>query len=81
MSMAVVLMKGSPPLPIGHGLQWKAIQWAKEAGFRSYDFGGYDRARGNEFSINQFKLGFSKMIEPLIPELRWDACRLATLRS
>ena len=63
--------EGSPPLPIGHGLQWKAIQWAKEAGFRSYDFGGYDRARGDEFSINQFKLGFSKTIEPLIPELRW----------
>ncbi len=63
--------ESSPPLPVGHGLHWQAIKWAKDAGFQSYDFGGYDRARGGEFSINRFKLGFSKTIEQLIPELRW----------
>ncbi len=63
--------QSSPPLPVGHGLHWQAIKWAKESGFQSYDFGGYDRARGGEFSINRFKLGFSKTIERLIPELRW----------
>ncbi len=63
--------ESAPPLPVGHGLHWHAIQWAKQAGYQRYDFGGYDRGRGDKFSINQFKLGFSKTIEPLMPELRW----------
>ncbi len=65
----VVQGKSSPP--IGHGLSWHAIQWAKEAGYRQYDFGGYDKPRGDKFTINRFKLAFSKTITPEVPELRW----------
>ena len=64
-------VQGKSAPPIGHGLIWYAIQWAKDAGYRQYDFGGYDKQRGDKFTINRFKLDFSKVIKPEVPELRW----------
>ena len=56
--------------PVSHGLHWQAIQWAKEAGFKQYDFGGYNSEHAGN-SINQFKLGFTKTVQSVTPELRW----------
>jgi len=53
---------GLRKLPLSHLLHYEAIVWAKENGYRLYDFGGYnvdDIKCGN----NQFKLGFSRNIE------------------
>ncbi|NKB37617.1 MAG: GNAT family N-acetyltransferase [Gammaproteobacteria bacterium] len=55
-------------LPIGHAMQWAAIIWSKEQGFRTYDFGGYWMERGDDDPINRFKTGFSKTIELVAPE-------------
>ncbi len=55
-------------LPLTHMLHWRAILWAKENGYRYYDFGGYWEARGDKDPINRFKTGFSKVIRHHVPE-------------
>jgi len=55
-------------LPLSHMLHWEAIQWARSAGFRWYDFGGYWEDRGDSDPINRFKTGFSKTVQRLLPE-------------
>jgi serine/alanine adding enzyme len=55
-------------LPLGHVLQWKAINWAKEQKYEVYDFGGYWSERGDNDPINRFKTGFSKNILSVLPE-------------
>lgn len=55
-------------LPLTHILHWRAILWARENGYRYYDFGGYWEARADEDPINRFKTGFSKEIQRFVPE-------------
>lgn len=55
-------------LPLTHILHWHAILWARENGYRYYDFGGYWEARGDADPINRFKTGFSKEIQRFVPE-------------
>jgi len=55
-------------LPLSHMLHWDAIMWAKSAGYRYYDFGGYWEERGDQDSINRFKTGFSKNVQRFVPE-------------
>jgi len=59
---------GQRKLPLGHVLQWQAINWAKEQKYELYDFGGYWSERGDKDPINRFKTGFSKNIMPVLPE-------------
>jgi len=54
-----------PKLPLGHSLQWQAMQWAKSVGCEIYDLGGWISL--DELSPNDpkrgasiFKGGFSK---------------------
>jgi lipid II:glycine glycyltransferase (peptidoglycan interpeptide bridge formation enzyme) len=49
-------------------LHWHAILWARENGYRYYDFGGYWEVRGDADPINRFKTGFSKEIQRFVPE-------------
>jgi lipid II:glycine glycyltransferase (peptidoglycan interpeptide bridge formation enzyme) len=55
-------------LPLAHKMHWEAIKWSKENDFKIYDMGGYWLSEGSDNSINQFKLGFSKYIENVMPE-------------
>lgn len=55
-------------LPLTHMLHWGAVQWAQQAGFRYYDFGGYWDERGDTDPINRFKTGFSKEKQHFVPE-------------
>lgn len=55
-------------LPLTHMLHWSAVQWAQQAGFRYYDFGGYWEERGDADPINRFKTGFSKEKQHFVPE-------------
>ncbi len=65
-------------LPLGHLLQWDAINWAKEQNYQFYDFGGYWLERGNDDPINRFKTGFSKNIQSVLPEYTYQ---LSPIRS
>ena len=74
-------------LPLTHMLHWSAIQWAKQAGYTYYDFGGYWEERGDSDPINRFKTGFSKEkqhfvseyifgVRPLLTKMYQTAARL-----
>jgi len=65
-------------LPVGHILQWQAINWAKEHNYQIYDFGGYWLEKGNDDPINRFKTGFSKNILSVLPEYTYQ---LSPIRS
>jgi hypothetical protein len=54
--------------PLTHMLHWNAVQWAKQAGYDYYDFGGYWDERGDADPINRFKTGFSKDKQHFVPE-------------
>jgi lipid II:glycine glycyltransferase (peptidoglycan interpeptide bridge formation enzyme) len=54
-------------LPLTHLLHWAAIQWAREAGFRYYDFGGLN-ASAAQNGIDRFKLSFGCQQRALIGE-------------
>ena len=59
---------GHRSLPLLHMLHWEAIQWARSAGFRWDDFGGYREDRGDSDPINRFKTGFSRTVQRLLLE-------------
>ncbi|MBT3720065.1 peptidoglycan bridge formation glycyltransferase FemA/FemB family protein [archaeon] len=40
-------------------IQWKAIQWAKERGYKYYDFWGVSEDKGSWGGITKFKKGFT----------------------
>src|SRR4029077_16059694 len=65
---------------VGHLLQWRALNWARDVGCREYDFGGY-RADGQSGPA-LFKSGFSSQIFRFMPphrfvldERRYEACQ------
>ena len=50
---------------VGHLLQWKAIQWAKDAGCLEYDFGGV--REGVNTGPALFKRGFCDRVVQFLP--------------
>ena len=68
---------------VGHLLQWRAIQWAKEHGCRQYDFTGGEYHDGMDSGTAFFKRGFSDQLIYFLPphrlatsERRLRACDL-----
>jgi lipid II:glycine glycyltransferase (peptidoglycan interpeptide bridge formation enzyme) len=57
----------SASLPLTHLLHWAAIQWAREVGFRYYDFGGLNASAARN-GIDRFKLSFGCQQRALIGE-------------
>ena len=53
----------------GHLLQWKALQWAREAGCREYDFGGF--TPGAKGGPAFFKSGFCDNVVSFLPAHRF----------
>ena len=53
--------------PIAHLLHWQAIEWAREAGCRHYDFGGYSPTGGG---VAAFKRGFGGTLIRFAPRFR-----------
>jgi hypothetical protein len=56
-------------LGVGHLLQWRAIQWAKEKGCREYDFSGY--REGEQSGPALFKRGFCDNVVRFCPAMRY----------
>jgi hypothetical protein len=54
---------------VGHLLQWRAIQWAKQAGCHEYDFGGY--TEGGKSGTAFFKSGFGGNVVRFSPPYRY----------
>lgn len=54
---------------VGHLLQWRAIQWAKENGCLEYDFNGYREGATSGPAL--FKRGFSDRVVHFIPAHRY----------
>jgi hypothetical protein len=54
---------------VGHLLQWKAIQWAREHQCREYDFGGYQEAATTGPAF--FKSGFGGRVVHFPPSHRY----------
>lgn len=59
--------------PIGHALQWQAIQWLKDHGYRYYEIGmqqfgvqPYDFPSEKDLNIARFKRGFGGLTLPLL---------------
>ena len=61
--------KAHRKLPFTHLLHREAIVWARKAGYKLYDFGGYD-TENEAVGTNRFKLGFSKQVEEVAAEYR-----------
>ena len=57
------------PYSVGHLLQWRAIQWAKENGCTEYDFGGY--TVGATTGPAYFKRGFCDRVVQFLPAYRY----------
>ena len=55
-------------MPVGHILQWKALQWAKSHGCTEYDFGGY--TPGATSGPSWFKEGFGGTAVHLVSQHR-----------
>ena len=55
-------------MPVGHILQWRALQWAKSHGCTEYDFGGY--TPGATSGPAWFKEGFGGTVVHLVPQHR-----------
>ena len=54
---------------VGHLLQWRAIEWAREMGCLEYDFGGY--REGVNTGPALFKKGFCDRVVNFIPPYRY----------
>ncbi len=46
-------------LPLHRALLWRGIELARQAGYKSFDLGGYWAELAEDHPINEFKLGFS----------------------
>ena len=57
------------PYSVGHLLQWRAIQWAREHGCTEYDFGGY--TVGATSGPACFKHGFCERVVEFLPAYRY----------
>jgi hypothetical protein len=54
---------------VGHLIQWRAIQWAKENGCQEYDFGGYREGATSGPAL--FKKGFCDRVVHFLPPHRY----------
>jgi peptidoglycan pentaglycine glycine transferase (the first glycine) len=60
---------------VGHLLQWRAMQWAKEQGCTEYDLGGYREGAMDGPAL--FKRGFSGRVVRFLPVFRYVANPIA----
>ncbi len=63
--------KAHRKLPFTHLLHREAIVWARKAGYKLYDFGGYD-TENETIGTNRFKLGYSGRVEEVAVEYRYS---------
>ncbi len=55
-------------IPVMHELIWEALNVCRQNNISEFDLGGYWTERGNDDSINHFKLGFTKNVRSYMPE-------------
>lgn len=63
------------PINVGHALQWRAMQWAKQQGCTDYDLGGY--TTGATGGPAFFKRGFSETVVRFMSTYRYVTSPLA----